>query len=139
MLKMSRLPVLIMAVSVLLSPVAGWAASGVESADPSALLAQAEAEQDPAMARGLYCQAAQAGSGPAQLYMGLALIDELAEGRNMAAGMLWLDAAIRSGVAEAKEARRAAGRLATPKDFERYRIYNNSQRPIPCGAPDKQD
>lgn len=134
MLKMSGLPVLIMAVFVLISPAAGWA----EDVDPAALLARAEAEQDPATARGLYCEAAQAGSGPAQLYMGLALIDELAEGRDIAAGMLWLDAAIRSGVVEAKEARRAVGRQATPKDFERYRIYNNSQRPIPCGAMDKQ-
>lgn len=100
--------------------------------DPAALLARAEAEPDPAAARALYCEAARAGSGPAQYYMGRMMIDEEADMFDIAAGMLWLDAAIRNGAAEAREARRTAGRIATPKDFERYRLYNNSQRPLPC-------
>ena len=102
--------------------------------DPATLLARAQGEADPAVALSLYCEAAQAGSGPAQTHVGQAMMDEKAGVLDLAAAMLWLDRAILSGEVEARELRRMAGRLASPEDFERYRIYNNSQRPLPCGS-----
>jgi len=134
MLKIGRLPALLTIISMLF--LTGQArATGAVPADkptPEILLARAQGEADPAVALSLYCEAAQAGSGPAQTYMGRIMTDEKAGSLDLAAGMLWLDRAILSGEVEARELRRMAGRLASPKDFERYRVYNNSQRPIPC-------
>lgn len=130
MLKFRHLPALLTVISTVFFAGLGQAGEGVPAPkpDPASLWAQAQDANDPA----LYCAAARAGSGPAQFYMGRLLTDEKAGARDLAAGMLWLDMAIRSGEAEAREFRRAAGRMATPKDFERYRLYNNSQRPVPC-------
>jgi TPR repeat protein len=135
MLKFGHLPALLTIISMLFfaGQAGATGAVPVDKPDPAVLLALAQAETDPAAALPLYCEAAQAGSGPAQTYMGRMLTDEKAGTLDLAAGMLWLDRAILSGEGEARELRRMAGRLASPKDFERYRIYNNSQRPIPCG------
>lgn len=134
MLKFRHLPALLTVIPALF--LAGFGAASTEAPaakpDPAALLARAQAEGDPAMAFPLYCEAARAGSGPAQAYVGRTLADAKGERPDIAAGMLWLDMAIRSGDVDAKALRRAAGRIATPKDFERYRVYNNSQRPLPC-------
>lgn len=104
------------------------------AADAEETLAQAQAATDPDEAFSLYCQAARLGSGPAQYHVGKALAGgDRGEGINMAAGLLWLDMAIVNGVAEAKEARRHAGRRAEPDDFTRYRAYNRRRMEMPCG------
>lgn len=111
---------------------------GADPEDPVAVLARAQAETDPDLAFSLYCQAAKMGNGPAQLHVGQVLAGgEKGEAPFMAAGMLWLDMAILNDVPDAREARRKAGRMATPEDFNQYRAYNNRRMELPCAPEDK--